>query len=79
VATPGGLHGEGDGEVRLAGARGPEEDDVLVLGEEVELGEVEHGLALQAAGEAEVEVVEGLDGRQARRLDARLTAVALAG
>jgi len=42
--------------MRLAGARRPQEDDVLVLFEEVELGEVQHGLALQAASEGEVEV-----------------------
>jgi len=79
VAPTRGLHAEGDVEVRLAGARRPGEDHVHVLGEEVELGEVQHGLALHGAREAEVEVVEGLDRREARRLDARLAAVALPG
>ena len=79
VAAARRLHRQGDREVRLAGARRPQEDDVLVLGEEVELGEVQDALALERAREGEVEVVERLDGREAGRLDARLPAVALAG
>ena len=50
-----------------------------MLFEEVELGEVQHGLALQAASEGEVEVVERLHRREAGGLDARLAAVALPG
>ena len=79
MAAAGRLHRQGDREVRLAGARRPQEDHVLVLGEEVELGEVQHGLALQRAREGKVEVVERLHRREARRLDARRAAVALAG
>ena len=43
MATAGSLHREGDRQMRLARARRAEEDDVLRLGEEVELGEMGEG------------------------------------
>ena len=79
VAPPRGLHREGDGQVRLAGPGRAEEDDVDRLGEEVELGEVRDDLPLDARLDREVEVVDGLDGREAGRLHPGRAAVAVAG
>jgi hypothetical protein len=55
----------------------PEEDDVHRLGEEVGLGEVGDGRALDARLGREVEVVDGLDRREPRALHAGLATVAL--
>ena len=52
-------------------------DDALLGVQEVELAEVlDHGL-LHAALEAEVELLQGLSGREARLADAGLTAMAV--
>ena len=69
---------ERDREVRLAGARWSQEDDVLGLGQEVELGEVGDDLALDARLDREVEVVERLCRREAGGLHPGRPAVAVA-
>jgi hypothetical protein len=62
----------------FAGSRGPEQDDVLFAGEEVELAEVQDGGLLDRALEAEVELLQRLARGEARGLDAGLAAVAVA-
>jgi len=54
-AVPGGAGAEAerDRQVRLAGARRSQEDDVLLAEQEVELGEVQHEILLQRALEAQ--------------------------
>jgi hypothetical protein len=54
--------------MRLAGAGRPEQDDVLLGVQEVELAEVLDDLALDRALEGEVELLERLALREARRL-----------
>jgi hypothetical protein len=78
VAGQAGADPDGDREVGLAGAGWAEQDDVLAAGEEVELAEVQDGLALQRGLEGEVELLERLARREAGGLDARLAAVAVA-
>jgi len=56
VTPAGSLHPEREREMRLAGARRPEEDHVLLLGEEVALVQMQDRLAFEAAREGEVEV-----------------------
>jgi hypothetical protein len=58
--------------VGLAGARRPQQHDVLAGVQEVELGEVQHRLLLQAAREAEVELLERLSRREAGRPNPQL-------
>ncbi len=79
MAPSGGLDRQRDTQVRLAGAGWSEEDDVGGLGEEVELGEVGDGGPLDAGLGLEVEVVDGLDRREAGGLDAGLATVTVAG
>ena len=57
---------------------GPEQDDVLAAGEEVELAEVQHRVAADRGLEGEVELLQRLAGGEARGLDAALAAVAVA-
>ena len=67
------------GQVGLAGPGRSEEDDVLLGGDEVQGAQVGDGLPVQAAGVVEVELLEGLAGREAGGADAALAAVGLAG
>jgi hypothetical protein len=62
---------DGDRQVSLARARGPQQHHVLARVQEVELGQVEHRLLLEAAGEGEVELLEGLARRELGRPDHR--------
>jgi hypothetical protein len=78
VAGEAGADSERDREVCLAGAGWSEQDDVLLACEEVELAEVQHRLALERGLEGEVELLQRLAGREARRLDPGLAAVAVA-
>ena len=68
-----------DGQVGLARAGRPEEDDVVAVGHEVEGAEVGDDVSLERALEAEIEVLEGLASGKAGRFDPRLPAVVLAG
>jgi len=65
--------------VGLTGAGWAEEDHVLFRGDEVQAAEVGDGLAFEAAGVVEVELLQGLAGREPRSADSALTAVGLAG
>ena len=65
-------------EVRLAGAGRAEQDDVLLAGEEVELAQVQDLVLGDRVLEGEVELLERLARREARGLDPRLAAVAVA-
>src|SRR4051794_170266 len=69
---------ESDAQVGLAGAGRAQQDHVLLAGQEVELPEVQHAVAADRRLEAEVELLQGLSGREAGRLDAALAAVAVA-
>jgi hypothetical protein len=79
-AMPGeaGADPQRDREVRLAGAGRPEQHDVLFAGEEVELAEMQDGVARDRGLEGEVELLERLARREPRCLDAGLAAVAVA-
>ena len=79
LAGEAGADRDGDREVGLAGAGRAQEDDVLARVQEVELAQVLDDLALDAALEGEVELLERLARREARGLDAALAAVALPG
>jgi hypothetical protein len=78
VAGQAGADPERDAQMRLAGARRSEEDDVLAAVQEVELAEVQHRLAADAGLEGEVEVLERLAGGEAGGRDAGLAAVTVA-
>jgi hypothetical protein len=67
------------GEVGLAGAGRPEEHHVLPAGDEVQRAEVGDGVALEAAGVVEVELLDALAGREPGGPDPALTAVGLPG
>ncbi len=79
VAGLAGPDGQADGEVGLAGAGRAEEHDVVAGVDEVEGAEVGDHVALEGALVVEVEVLEGLAGREPGGADADLTAVGLAG
>ena len=79
VAGVAGADAEADGEVGLAGAGRAEEHDVVAGGDEVEGAEVGDDVAFEGALVVEVELVEGLAGREAGGADAELAAVGLAG
>ena len=79
VARQAGPDAEGDREVGLAGAGRAEEHGVGSGLDEVERTEVGDDLAADAALVVEVEVLEGLSGRETGRADAGLAAVGLAG
>ena len=64
--------------MRFAGAGRAEQHDVLLGVQEVELAEVLDHLAADRALEAEVELLERLALREARRLDPALAAMAFA-
>src|SRR6266513_772454 len=68
-----------DRQVRLASAGRSEQNHVLPCVQEVELPEVLDDRLLHAALEGEVELFQGLAGREAGGLDAALAAVAVAG
>ena len=78
VAGEAGADPQRDREVGLAGAGRAEQDDVLFAGEEVELAEVQDGVARDRGLEGEVELLERLARREPRGLDAGLAAVAVA-
>ena len=78
VAGQAGADPQRDREVRLAGAGRSEQHDVLFAGQEVELPEVQDGVASQLRLEGEVELLQGLCGRGTGRPDAGLAAVAVA-
>ena len=67
------------GQVGLAGAGRAEEDHVVLGGDEVQGAQVGDQVAFEAAGVVEVELLEGLTGREPCGADAALTAVGLAG
>ena len=67
------------GEVGLAGAGRSEEDDVLLGGDEVQGAQVRDEVAAQAAGVVEVELLQGLSGREPGGADPSFAAVGLAG
>ena len=67
------------GEVGLAGAWRAEEHDVVLGGDEVQGAQVGDHVAFEAAGVVEVELLEGLAGREPGRADPALTAVGLPG
>ena len=79
-AVPGqaGADPERDRQVRLAGAGRSEQHDVLFAGEEVELPEVQHGVAAERCLEGEVELLQRLARREPRGPDPGLAAVAVA-
>jgi hypothetical protein len=78
VAGQAGADPQGDAQMGLAGAGRAEQDDVLAAGDEVELAEMQNGLAPQAALEGEVELLERFAGGEPRGLDPGLAAVAVA-
>jgi hypothetical protein len=61
---------DADGEVGFPGAGRPEEDDVVACVDEVECAEVRDDVALEGALVVEVEVFEGLAGREPCGADA---------
>jgi hypothetical protein len=67
------------GQVGLAGAGWAEEDHVLLPGDEVQGAQVGDDVALEAAGVVEVELLQGLAGREPGGSDPALTAVGLPG
>jgi hypothetical protein len=79
-AVPGeaGADPQRDAQVGLAGAGRPQQDDVLFAGDEVELAEVQDGVARDRGLKGEVELLERLARREPRRLDPGLAAVAVA-
>ena len=70
---------EAGGQVGLAGAGRAEEDHVLLGGDEVQGAQVGDQVAFQAAGVVEVELLQGLAGREPGGADPALAAVGLAG
>ena len=72
VAGLDGLDAEGDGEVGLADAGGAEEDDVLRPLHEAEARQLAEHLPVDRGLEVEVELVEGLQPREARQLQPAL-------
>ena len=78
VAGETGADSQGDAQVGLAGAGRAEQDDVLAAGQEVELAEMQDGVAWHRRLEGEVELLERLARRKPRRLDPCLPAVAVA-
>jgi hypothetical protein len=78
MATQAGADAQRDREVRLAGARWAQQDDVIFAGQEVQLAEVQDGVAADGGLEGEVEPLDRLARREAGGLDACLAAVAVA-
>jgi hypothetical protein len=64
--------------VGLAGARWSEQHDVLLAGQEVQLGQVQDLVAAQAGLEGEVELLDRLACREPGGLDPALAAVTVA-
>ena len=79
VAGLAGADRQADREVGLAGAGRTQEHDVVAGGDEIEGAEVGDDVAFEGALVVEVELLEGLAGREAGGTDADLTAVGLAG
>ena len=61
VALGDGGHSQGDGQVGLAHARWPQEQDVLTVGQEAHGGQLPHLTLVDGRLEGEVELVQGLD------------------
>ena len=78
VAGQAGPDPQGDGQVGFAGAGRAGHDDVIAAGEEVELAEMQDGVAAQAGLESEVELLWRLARREAGGRDPRLAALAVA-
>jgi hypothetical protein len=75
-----GLHGgaaEADGEVGLAHAGWPEDEDVFGVGDEAASGQLPHELLVDARLELEVELLERFDRRKVGDLDVHRDALAL--
>jgi hypothetical protein len=70
---------EAGGQVGLAGSGRAEEDHVLLAGDEVQGAQVGDQVAFEAAGVVEVELLQGLAGREPGGADPALTAVGLPG
>jgi hypothetical protein len=69
---------QGHGQMSFPGAGRAQQHDVLLAGQEVQLGEVQHRVATQAALEGEVELLDRLARREPGGLDPCLAAVAVA-
>ncbi len=69
-----GLDPEGDGEVGLAHAGRPEEDDVLGALDEAQAGELAHLFAVDRGLKVEVELIQALEPGQAGQLETALDA-----
>jgi len=61
---------KGDGDMRLADARGTERDDVLPAADELASGQIEDQLLVEGWDCIEVEALKAFDRREAGRLDA---------
>ena len=70
---------QGDGNVRLAGAGRPDQDDVLPGVQVVALSELQNGLLVEGGDGCELEGIEGLQGREAGPGDALALGIGLAG
>ena len=70
-----GPHGQADREVCFAGARWPQEDSVVACGDEIQCSEVGDGVAFEAAGMVEVELLQRFSRREPGGADTTLTAV----
>src|SRR5262249_15168341 len=75
LAGEAGADPERDRQMRLAGPRRAQEDDVVLRGEEIELAQVQDERLLDRALEAEVELLGRLAGGEAGLLDSALAAV----
>src|SRR3954464_3059942 len=75
-AVPGqaGADADRDHEMTFPGPWGPEQDEILAAGEEVELAEVQDRVAADRGLKAEVELLQGLSGGEAGGFDAALAA-----
>jgi hypothetical protein len=78
VSGEAGADPQRDREVRLAGPRRAEQDDVLFAGEEVQLAEAQHRVLGDRVLEGEVELLKRFARGEPRGLDAGLAAVAVA-
>ncbi len=69
---------QGDREMRLAGRGRPEQHDILLAGEKVQLAEMQHGVLGDRRLKGEVKLLERLAGGEPGGFDAGLAAVAVA-
>jgi hypothetical protein len=79
VAGLAGADRETGREVGFAGAGRTEEHHVVLRGDEVQCGEVGDGVAFEAAGVVEVELLDALAGGESGGADPALAAVGVAG